>query len=83
MQVAPSHILVETQQQPALGSYDAASAPDILPEELYPTADSMVAGMASADELALLQQHTTEQKLAAVQPLVQWLLDNHAEVRVT
>jgi hypothetical protein len=43
----------------------------------------MVADIASPDELALLQQHTTEQKLAAVQPLVQWLLDNHAQVRVT
>jgi hypothetical protein len=78
--VAPGHILAESLQQADSSIYDAESALDILPEELYPTADSLVAEVASPDELALLQQHTTEQKLAAVQQLMRWLLDNHAEV---
>jgi hypothetical protein len=79
-QVAPGHILAETLQQGIVSSYDAASAHDILPEELYPTSDSLVAEVTHPEDLALLQQRTTEQKLAAVQQLVQWLLDNHAEV---
>lgn len=83
VQVQPAHVVAEPLQQgqPAYDTVTAAATAGILPEELYPTSDVFVGNNSAVDELALLQQLTTQQKLAAVQQLMQWLLANQAEVR--
>uniref|UniRef100_A0A383WBC6 SET domain-containing protein n=1 Tax=Tetradesmus obliquus TaxID=3088 RepID=A0A383WBC6_TETOB len=85
LEVQPAHVVAEPLQQgqPAHDAAAAAAASaGALPEELYPTSDMFVGDDSTVDELALLQQLTTQQKLAAVQQLVQWLLANQAEVNV-
>jgi hypothetical protein len=90
VQVQAGHTVAEPLQTAQAG-YDAlaeaaetAEAAAVgLPEALYPSIHSPVTKADEFEELAVLQQHTTQQKLAAVQLLVQWLLENNAEVSAT